>query len=271
MDSDLTERRLTLTAGSKRRGSKTGKVYLVGSGPGDPNLITLRAAQLLKEADIIVYDRLVSKEILNLIPAETEKIYVGKSSEHHEVDQDRINRLMVKEAARGRTVVRLKGGDPFIFGRGGEEAQALRRAGLRFEVVPGISSALAVPAYAGIPLTHRDYACSAVIVTGHEGWGKVGRPVDWEGLARSADTIVVLMGVSTLPIIVEALIKGGKDRETPVAVIENGTTKTQRVTTGTLHDIVEKAGKSGVKPPAVIVIGEVVKLRDELEWLDGQA
>ncbi|MBS7623229.1 uroporphyrinogen-III C-methyltransferase, partial [Candidatus Bathyarchaeota archaeon] len=174
------------------------------------------------------------------------------------------------EAARGRTVVRLKGGDPFLFGRGGEEAQALSRAGLRFEVVPGISSALAVPAYAGIPLTHRDYASSAAIVTGHEGWGKVGKPVDWEGLAKSVDTIVVLMAVSTLPTIVEALIRGGKDRETPVAVIENGTTQNQRVTTGTLHDIVEKAEKSGVKPPAVVVVGEVVKLRDELKWLDGQ-
>jgi len=256
-----------LTAKSQK--AKIGKVYLVGSGPGDPGLLTLRALELLKKADVVVYDRLVSKATLKQIPRRTKRIYVGKSSDRHEVPQETINKLIVEEASKGSDVVRLKGGDPFIFGRGGEEAQALRRAGILFEIIPGISSASAVPAYAGIPLTHRDYASSAVIVTGHEGWGKVGKSVDWEGLARSADTIVVLMGVSTLPSIVESVIKGGRDIETPVAVIENGTTRRQRVTTGTLSDIVERTKMVGVKPPAVVVIGEVVKLRNELEWLRG--
>jgi uroporphyrinogen III methyltransferase/synthase len=254
---------------SQRTKAKTGKVYLVGSGPGDPGLLTLRALELLKKADVVVYDRLVSKAILRQIPGKTRRIYVGKSSDRHEVPQETINKLVVEESSKGRDVVRLKGGDPFIFGRGGEEAQALRRAGVQFEIIPGISSASAVPAYAGIPLTHRDYASSAVIVTGHEGWGKVGRPVDWEGLARSADTVVILMGVSTLPSIIEAVIRGGRDRATPVAVIENGTTRKQRVTTGTLSDIIERAKMVGVRPPAVVVIGEVVKLRDELAWLRG--
>ena len=254
---------------AQRAKAKTGKVYLVGSGPGDLGLLTLRALRLLKKADAVVYDRLVSKAIIRQIPSKTKKIYVGKSSDRHEVPQETINKLIVEEASKGRNVVRLKGGDPFIFGRGGEEAQALHRAGVQFEIVPGISSASAVPAYAGIPLTHRDYASSTAIVTGHEGWGKGGKPVDWEGLARSADTIVILMGVSTLPSIIEAVIRGGRDRETPVAVIENGTNRNQRVTTGTLSDIVERAETAGVKPPAVVVIGEVVKLRNELEWLRG--
>lgn len=247
--------------------SKTGKVYLVGAGPGDLGLLTLRGLELLKKADVIIYDRLVSKAILRQIPSRKRTFYVGKSSDKHEVPQEHINRLMIREASKGNVVVRLKGGDPFIFGRGGEEAQTLRRASIHCEIVPGISSASAVPAYAGIPLTHRNYSSSALIVTGHEGYGKEGKPVDWEKIAAAADTIVVLMGVSSLPLIIEGLIRGGRSGETPVAIIENGTTRKQRVTVGRLCDIVEKAKQFNVKPPAVIVIGEVVQLRNEISWL----
>lgn len=249
--------------------SKIGKVYLVGSGPGDLGLLTLKGLELLKKADVIIYDRLVSKTILRQIPSRTKKLYVGKSSGKHSVPQDKINELIVKESKLGKKVVRLKGGDPFIFGRGGEEAQSLFRASIPFEVIPGISSASAVPAYAGIPLTHRDYASSAAIVTGHESWAKKGSQVNWEGLAKAVDTIVILMGVSNLESIIKGIKKGGRHEDTPVAIIEDGTTRKQRVTIGKLSDIVEKARKNEVKPPAVIVIGDVVKLRKELAWLRG--
>jgi uroporphyrinogen III methyltransferase/synthase len=247
--------------------TKLGKVYLVGSGPGDLGLLTLKGLDLLKKADIIIYDRLVSKTILRQIPSKTKKFYVGKSTGKHSVPQEKINQLIVKEAKQGKKVVRLKGGDPFIFGRGGEEAQSLFSASIPFEIVPGISSASAVPAYAGIPLTHRDYASSVVIVTGHESWAKKGSQVNWEGLAKAVDTIVVLMGVSSIESIIEGITKGGRHVDTPVAIIEDGTTRKQRVTIGKLSDIVEKARKSKVKPPAVIIIGDVVKLRKELAWL----
>ncbi len=254
---------------SKSAKSKIGRVYLVGSGPGDLGLLTLRALELLKKADVIIYDRLVSKTILEQIPSKTKKLYVGKSSGKHSVPQDKINELIVKEAKLGKKVVRLKGGDPFIFGRGGEEAQSLFSSSIPFEIVPGISSASAVPAYAGIPLTHRDYASSAALVTGHESWAKKGSQVNWEGLAKAVDTIVVLMGVSNLESIVKGIKKGGRHEDTPVAIIEDGTTRKQRVIVGKLSDIVEKARKNDVKPPAVIVIGDVVKLRKELAWLRG--
>ncbi len=246
---------------------KAGKVYLVGAGPGDLGLLTLRGLELLKKADVVIYDRLVSKSILKTIPARTRKIFVGKSSGKHHFPQESINRLMIGEASKGNSVVRLKGGDPFIFGRGGEEAQALYKTSIPFEFVPGVSSASAVPAYAGIPLTHRDYSSSVAIVTGHEGHGKEGMPVDWEMLAKSVDTLVILMGVSSLPSIIGDIIRGGRRKDTPVAIIENGMTRSQRVTVGTLRDIVAKARKDKAKPPAVVVIGEVVKLRRELAWL----
>jgi len=248
---------------------KTGKVYLVGAGPGDSGLLTLKGLETIKKADVIIHDRLISKAILSQIPARTKRIYVGKSPKGHPTSQDAINKVMIEEASKGKTVVRLKGGDPFIFGRGGEEAQFLRRASIPFEIVPGMSSAHAAPAYAGIPLTHRDHSSSVAIVTGHEGWSKDGKPVDWKRLAKAADTLVVLMGVSTLPSIVEALIRGGRSKDTPIAVIEKGTTSKQRVTTGVLADIVAKVNRTKVKPPAVIVVGEVVKLRDELAWFRG--
>ena len=248
---------------------KLEKVYLVGSGPGDLGLLTLKGLELIKKADVIIYDRLVSKTILKQIPSKTKKLYVGKSTGKHSVTQEKINELIVRESKQGKKVVRLKGGDPFIFGRGGEEAQSLFSASIPFEIVPGISSASAVPAYAGIPLTHRDYASSAAIVTGHESWAKKGSQVNWEGLANAVDTIVVLMGVSNLESIIKGIKKGGRHDDTPVAIIEDGTTRKQRVTIGKLSDIVEKARKSEVKSPAVIVIGDVVKLRKELTWLRG--
>ena len=246
---------------------KAGKVYLVGAGPGDPRLLTLRGLELLKKADVVIYDRLISKSILKFIPTRTRKIFVGKSPGKHQFHQESINRLMMTEASKGNTVVRLKGGDPFIFGRGGEEAQALCKTSISFEFVPGVPSASAVPAYAGIPLTHRDYSSSVAIATGHEGHGKEGRPVNWEMIAKSVDTLVILMGVSSLSSIISDVIRGGRREDTPVAIIENGMTRSQRVTVGTLRDIVTKARKVRVRSPAVVVIGEVVNLRGELAWL----
>jgi uroporphyrinogen III methyltransferase/synthase len=260
---------IELNKSKKSVKTKLGKVYLVGSGPGDLGLLTLKGYELLKTADVIIYDRLVSKTILRQIPSKTKKLYVGKSTGKHSVSQEKINELIVKESKQGKKVVRLKGGDPFIFGRGGEEAQSLFGESIPFEIVPGISSASAVPAYAGIPLTHRDYASSAALVTGHEGWAKKGSQVNWEGLAKAVDTIVVLMGVSNLESIIKGISKGGRHENTPVAIIEDGTTRKQRVTVGKLSDIVMKARERKVEPPAVIVIGDVVKLRKELAWLRG--
>lgn len=246
---------------------KKGKVYLVGAGPGDPDLLSIKALKILKKADVVVYDRLVMKPILELIPEKVKKIYVGKRSGKHVVSQDKISETLVDEAQQGKIVVRLKGGDPFLFARGGEEAQKLRKASVQFEVVPGITSALAVPTYAGIPVTHRKYASSVVIVTGHEDPTKLESRVKWTKLATSVDTIVVLMGVEKLEGIVKSLVDGGRDPATSVAIIENGTTNNQRVVTGTLNDVVQKAREKCVKPPAIIVIGDVVKLREELSWL----
>jgi len=245
---------------------REGKVYLVGAGPGDPGLLSVNAMKILERANVVISDRLVPKAILQLIPNGAEKIFVGKRSGKHYITQDEINEISIREARKAKVVVRLKGGDPFLFGRGGEEARALRKAGIEFEVVPGITSALAVPAYAGIPLTHREYASSVAIVTGHEDPTKPRNRVNWEKLATSVDTIVVLMGVRTLEAIVGRLIKGGREPETGIAIIERGTTTSQRVTIGTLSDIVQKAGEMGVKAPAVIVIGDVVNLQKELSW-----
>jgi uroporphyrinogen III methyltransferase/synthase len=245
---------------------KKGKVYLVGAGPGDPDLLSIKALKIIRKAEVIVYDRLVEKSILKLIPKTTEKIYVGKRSGRHTVPQDKIHEILVEETRKGKTVVRLKGGDPFLFGRGGEEAQELRREDIPFEVIPGITSALAAPAYAGIPITHRDYASSIAIVTGHEDPTKPESRVKWDRLATSVDTIIVLMGMEKLGAIVERLIKGGRDPKTDVAIIEWGTTKRQRTTVGTLGNIVEKTRAKKVKPPAIIVIGDVVKLQKELAW-----
>ena len=245
---------------------KKGKVYLIGAGPGDPGLLTIKAKQILARADVIVYDRLIAKRILQELPKRIVKIYVGKQSGGNSIPgQDAIPRILATNAKKGKLVVRLKGGDPFLFGRGGEEIQKLRQEGVDFEVVPGITSALAVPAYAGIPVTHRKYASSLAIVTGHEDPGK-SKKVDWKKLATAVDTIVILMGVSNLQAILQSLIDGGRSTETPVAIVERGTTKRQRITAGTIQTMTEQAVERRIQSPAVIIIGDVVNLQKELSW-----
>jgi len=242
-----------------------GKVYLVGAGPGDPKLLTVKAVELLKEADVVIYDRLVDESILNLAPEKAEKIYVGKRTGKHEVPQDKITELIIEKAQMGGKIVRLKGGDPFIFGRGGEEAEALVEKGIQFEVVPGVSSAVVVPAYAGIPLTHRDYASSVAIITGHRA-GDAERVIDWAKIADAVDTMVILMGVESLDAITAKLLQGGITPEKPVAIVESGTYPKQRTLIGKLGTIVKEAEAKQIKPPAVIVIGEVANLGRKLAW-----
>ncbi|VVB97682.1 S-adenosyl-L-methionine-dependent uroporphyrinogen III methyltransferase [uncultured archaeon] len=242
----------------------TGKVYLVGSGPGDPELLTIKAKRLIESAEVILYDQLPGEAILKMLPESAEKIDVGKYAGDHKLSQWQINELLVKRAKEGKTVVRLKGGDPYLFGRGGEEAQTLAQEGIEVEVVPGITSAIAVPAYAGIPITHRDYASMVTFITGHEDPEKEDTALDWELLARFKGTLVILMGVSMLPRNVKELVKHGKSIDTPVAVIERGTRPDQRVTIGTLADIVGLCKQRKVKAPAITVIGDVVKLHHEL-------
>jgi len=243
----------------------SGKVYLVGAGPGDPQLLTIKAVKVLKEADVVIYDRLVGEEILCLAPESAEMIYVGKRTGKHEVPQDKITELIIEKAQGGGKIVRLKGGDPFIFGRGGEEAEALVEKGIKFEVVPGVSSAVVAPAYAGIPLTHRDYAASVAIVTGHRA-GDAEKPIDWVKIAKAVDTMVILMGVESLDGIVGKLLKGGITENKPVAMVESGTYPKQRTLIATLGTIVKEAEAKQIKPPAVIVIGEVATLGRKLAW-----
>ena len=238
----------------------TGKVYLVGSGPGSEGLLTQRARDVIDKADVVLFDQLPGEEILASLPARAEKIDCGKYGGKHTLEQDEIEALVVDRAKEGKTVVRLKGGDPFLFGRGGEELETVRKAGIDVEMIPGISSALAVPASVGIPLTHRKYASQVTILTGNEDPTKPEPALDWKLLAQSRGTIVILMGVANLEKIAEALIKNGKSEKTPVAIIERGLRKDRRVTTGSLDTIAGAAKNAGVKPPAVIVIGDVVKL-----------
>lgn len=246
---------------------KTGKVYIVGSGPGDPGLITVRAVQCIKRSDVIVYDYLMGREILRYASADARLIYVGKEGGDHTMSQERINQILVEEAKAGNRVARIKGGDPFVFGRGGEEAQALNREGIPFEIIPGVTSAIAAPAYAGIPLTHRNITSTAAFVTGHEDPTKKGSDIDWEKIA-SIGTIVFLMGVKNLPTIVANLVEKGRDPATKVALIRWGTTPGQETLTGTLGTIVRLAGEKGFKPPAVFVVGDVAGLREELSWFE---
>ncbi len=248
--------------------AKPGRVWLVGAGPGDPGLITVAGARALAEAEVIVYDRLANPALLDLAPGEAERIFAGKEPQAHTLSQDEINMLLVERALEGRRVVRLKGGDPFVFGRGGEEAQALAAAGVPFDVVPGVSSAIAAAAYAGIPVTQRGVASSVAFLTGHEDPAKAGPDLDWARLATAVDTLVLLMGVGQLPQAVERLIEGGRSADTPAAVIEWGTLPRQRTVTGTLGDIAARAGDAGIGPPAVAIIGDVVRLRETLRWFD---
>jgi uroporphyrin-III C-methyltransferase len=245
-----------------------GKVYLVGAGPGDPELITVRGLNVLRQATVVLYDRLVHPQLLQEAPADAHQLYVGKEEHLHCVPQGQINQLLVAYARRGECVVRLKGGDPFVFGRGGEEAEALAAAGVPFEIVPGVSSAVAAPAYAGIPLTHRRYASSFAVITGHEENGEATTH-NWAKLATAVDTLVVLMGLKTLPHIVAQLLRHGRAPETPVALVRWGTRREQETVVGTLRDIVRKATERKLTSPAVTIIGEVVTLRDQLRWFDG--
>ncbi|GBE02946.1 MAG TPA: uroporphyrinogen-III C-methyltransferase [Nitrospirae bacterium] len=245
-----------------------GKVYLVGAGPGDIGLLTVKGMKSLQRADVVVYDFHLNAQILNYIKGDAEFIYAGKRGGHHEMTQDQINRVLVEKAKAGKTICRLKGGDPFIFGRGGEEAEVLSEEGIEFEVVPGISSAVAVPAYAGIPLTHRDYASSFVVVPGNEASTKKESNIDWEALARHRGTIVFLMAVKNIDVVSSRLISNGKSAETPVAVTRWGTRAEQKTIVSTLGEIpgIMKSGE--IRPPAVVVVGDVVRLRERLSWFE---
>ena len=241
-----------------------GEVYLVGGGPGDPDLLTFRALRLMQQADVIVHDRLVSKEVLDLCRRDAEYMYVGKERDNHALPQEEINQLLVRLAKEGRRVCRLKGGDPFIFGRGGEEIDTLTAEGVNFQVVPGITAASGAGCYAGIPLTHRDYSQAAVFVTGHLKDGTMN--LNWQSLAQPQQTVVFYMGLKGLPVICENLIKHGMPESTPVALVQQATTPRQRVFTGTLADLPERIANIGIKPPTLIIVGDVVRLHDKLAW-----
>ncbi len=247
---------------------KKGVVYLVGAGPGDAGLLTMRGAELLRRCDAVVYDALVNPDLLRLAPAGAEIIYGGKRSRDHAIPQEELNALLVSKAREGKCVVRLKGGDPYVFGRGGEEAEELARAGVRFEVVPGISSVIAAPNYAGIPVTHRDYCSSFTVITGHEDPAKPSSGVDWGQVAGNPGTKIILMGVERIGSIAEALIKNGMSAGTPTALIRWGTTGRQQTVEGTLATIAGLATENNLTAPAVAVVGDVVKLRGALNWFE---
>jgi uroporphyrin-III C-methyltransferase len=243
-----------------------GKVYICGAGPGNPDLITKKCWDLLKRCDIILYDRLVGRGILELIPESTPKIYVGRASGDPTTNQLKTNQVMLQYVLEGKNVLRLKGGDPFIFGRGGEEAEFLNENAIDFEIIPGISSAIGSAVYSGIPLTHRQFSSSVAIVTGHEDPTKKEKSVRWDKLATAVDTIVILMGIENLESIMRNLIKYGLSNYTKIAVIQNGTLKDQKVIIGNFTDIRKKMDDASIEPPAVIIIGEVVSLADKIKW-----
>jgi uroporphyrinogen III methyltransferase / synthase len=248
--------------------SGKGLVYLVGAGPGDPGLITVKGLRCIETADVLIYDYLAAKAFLSHARPECECIYVGKKGGDHTLSQDGINQLIVDKARNGHTVTRLKGGDPFIFGRGGEEAEVLVEADIPFEVVPGVTSAIAGPAYAGIPLTHRQFTSTLAFVTGHEDPTKDASGIDWSALARGIGTLVFFMGVKNLPHIVDRLIENGRPSHTPVALVRWGTTPRHKTVTGTLENIEKRSKAAAIKAPALIVVGEVVSLRDTLQWFE---
>lgn len=242
---------------------KLGKVYLVGAGPGDPELFTIKGFKIVKSCDVVIYDALINPEVLNYVSSHAEKIFIGPSRQKGRIDQRKIEKIMIQKASEGLLVVRLKGGDPFMFGRGGEEVEALTNAGVNWEVVPGISSGLAAPAYAGIPLTHRDCASSVTFITGHESLNK--SRIEWEKIRYAFNTLVIFMGVTKIKEIINQLLKSDFEITTPIAVIESGTTRNQRVRTGTLGDIIDRVADEPIKTPALIVVGEVVKYRNK--WI----
>lgn len=242
------------------------KVHIVGAGPGDPDLITVKALKCIQQADVILYDRLVNRKLLEEAKPGVELVFCGKHPKFHIKTQDMINRLLVEHAKKGKRVTRLKGGDPFVFGRGAEEAEALAKEGLSYEIVPGITSGIAAPAYADIPVTHRELGSSFAVVTGHSCAGN-SRNINWSSLSENIDTLIIYMGISNLPSICEQLLMNDKLSETPVAIIEQGTTEDQRVVTATLETIVGAAKRAEIKNPAMIVVGEVVRFRDRLQEL----
>ncbi|ACB84708.1 uroporphyrinogen-III C-methyltransferase [Natranaerobius thermophilus] len=246
----------------------SGRVYLIGAGPGDEGLITVKGLNCVKEANVIVYDRLIPQALLRYAPSTAEFIFVGKSPEKHTLTQEEINDLLIEQAEQGKIIARLKGGDPFVFGRGGEEVIALKEHNIPFEVVPGITSAVAAPMYAGIPVTHRGLSSSFAVITGHEDPDKAESSISWQDLALESGTLCFLMGVGNLSRIVDNLLAHGKDSETPIALVRWGTRPYQKTLTGTLSNIVEKAKSENFKSPAVIIIGEVVNLREQLAWFE---
>lgn len=248
----------------------SGIVYLVGAGPGDPSLITLRGVECLQQAEVVVYDYLANELLLNHAPERAERIYAGKIGGRHNQGQDEINNLLVTKGIEGKIVVRLKGGDPFVFGRGGEECEALRKAGIPFEVVPGVTAAVGASAYAGIPLTHRDITASVAFVTGQEGKEKNESNIDWDRLSIGSGTVVFYMGVTALRRNMLRMIEHGRPAHTPVALVRWATTPCQQVLVGTLADIADRAEECGFKPPAVTIVGEVVALREKLQWFDSR-
>ncbi|MCC2671345.1 MAG: uroporphyrin-III C-methyltransferase, partial [Armatimonadetes bacterium] len=249
-------------------GTMPGKAYLVGAGPGDPELLTLKGRRALAEAEVVIYDRLANPRLLEHAPEDAERIYVGKEAQRHAMTQEEITALLVQRVAAGQLVCRLKGGDPFVFGRGGEEAEALAAAGLAWEYVPGVTSAVAVPGYAGIPVTHRGLCSAFAVVTAHEDPSKGPSSIRWEHLAPGVDTLVFLMGVERLPQIVAQLVAHGRSEETPAAVVSWGSYPRQRTVVGTLADIVSRCEAAELQAPAVTVVGEVSALRDRLRWYD---
>lgn len=244
----------------------TGKVYLVGAGPGDSKLITLRAVEIIKKSDVVLYDRLVSKKILAMIPKKAKKVYVGRAVGDDYRHQESTNDLMVRYAKTKKNIVRLKGGDPIIFGRGGEEAEHLKKHKIKFEIIPGITSGIGSATYSGIPLTHRKLASSVVFVTGHEDQLKSTEKVKWKKLANSVDTIVIMMGLSRIGIICKQLILGGLDKTTPVAVIQDGTTPKHKMIIGNVSNISKLVTQKKIKPPSIIIIGKVVNLSKTIGW-----
>jgi uroporphyrin-III C-methyltransferase/precorrin-2 dehydrogenase/sirohydrochlorin ferrochelatase len=251
------------------RSGAGGLVVLVGTGPGDPDLLTVRALRLIEQAEVALYDNLVASEIIELLPPSAERIYVGKRRNDHAMRQDAINALMVDLAQRGHRVLRLKGGDPFVFGRGGEEIEALSAAGVPFQVVPGITAAIGASAYAGIPLTHRDFAQACTFVTGNLQDGSID--LDWPALARPRQTVVIYMGLLTLPLLCARLIEHGRSAQTPAAIVQDATRPAQRVVVGTLESLPAQVAQAGLKGPTVILVGEVVALRQQLDWVSSQA
>jgi len=246
--------------------STTGEVYLVGGGPGDPDLLTFRALRLMQQADVVLYDRLVSKGVLDLVRRDADLIYVGKAKSDHAVPQEEINEMLVRLAKKGHRVLRLKGGDPFIFGRGGEEIDRIAEEGIPFQVVPGITAASGCASYAGIPLTHRDYSQSVRFVTGHLKEGELS--LEWSELAHANQTVVFYMGLTGLEVICKKLMELGRSPQTPIALIQQGTTRSQKVVEATLETIVERVANEVIKPPTLIIVGEVVSLRKKLNWFD---